>query len=1198
MAYGEIKVDTVTFTDGGIDKSVSISGLVQNPTFSGNITVTGTISGNTVQGQTVSGATVTGTTANFVSGVFTTQISGATITGNVGSFTTITGGTVTLTSGVFASGTAAAPSVSIGTTDNGLYSPGTDQVAVATNGTGQLFISSLGNIGIGAASPSAWSYGGNIAMLGAGRYIASTSDDIRFASNVYTSDVERYAANGFATRYRMSDGTHQWATAVTGTANNAIAYNESMRITAAGLVGIGTSSVNALLEVNNSTAGGEVQRIEGNYDGSGSVTLTNWRRAGGSVAAALKYNDDSSPLCMSIGTTTSHEFRIRTADTDAITIDASQRVGIGTSAPGSRLEIGGDASYDATITFNRVPAHTSNDGVIGELFFQNNADSVALIAVKRESAADDAYIQFATQQTTGGLSEKVRITSAGLVGIGTSAPQSQLQVLDQIRISNSTQAQGSIVLGDGGSTAFNVGIARWNINTGSFGAGGIGYFSQGTGNVGGHYFYTGDAAVGSQTARMVITPGGLVGIGTTSPSTALDVSGAISLGAVAIPSAGTARIFSRNTDNNLYIQTGSGSAINLLDASQNTMAVFEPTSVRFQISNSEKARIDASGRLLVGTSTAFTSATGNAPYGKFATVGATTDPTAQGIISIGKGAAASSNLNGATLGEIYFTDNVGSPFAVIQGWADAATANDDYPGRLVFSTTADGASSPTERLRITSAGLVGIGISSPGANLHVAGASASALIEATGGTTADFLIGDGTVRYYGIRGVAGGGSLQIRNHTANTTLATFTSTGNVGIGTTSPGELLSVYGNVSILSSNRIKTTDSGGNLTIQGGGTFPGGHIILNGGNGSDNIIFNRSGASASTVETARIDSSGRLLVGTSSVRTTGWTTQGAGEIFQELTNYGGITCFTNSTNEEGTYFTLGKSRGTAVGSNTIVQNNDRLGGINFQGADGSASISAAFIHAFVDGTPGANDMPGRLVFSTTADGASSPTERMRITSGGDFLFGKTTTVASDNGAIIGTLGQSFSVASQGFQGSGFHRNGDDGGIIGFFQDGTQEGSISVSGGTVSYNGAHLSRWSQLASGAERIEILRGSVLSNLDEMCEWGEEENEQLNRMKMSDVEGDKNVSGVFQAWDDDDDTYINDFYCAMTGDFIIRIGDGVTVERGDLLMSAGDGTAKPQDDDIIRSKTIAKVTSTNVSCTYDDGSYCVPCVLMAC
>ena len=68
--------------------------------------------------------------------------------------------------------------------------------------------------------------------------------------------------------------------------------------------------------------------------------------------------------------------------------------------------------------------------------------------------------------------------------------------------------------------------------------------------------------------------------------------------------------------------------------------------------------------------------------------------------------------------------------------------------------------------------------------------------------------------------------------------------------------------------------------------------------------------------------------------------------------------------------------------------------------------------------------------------------------------------------------------------------------------------------------------------------------------------------------------------------------------MTGDFVIRIAQGTTVSRGDLLMSAGDGTAKPQDDDIIRSKTIAKVTSTVVSETYSDNSYCVPCVLMPC
>jgi hypothetical protein len=231
---------------------------------------------------------------------------------------------------------------------------------------------------------------------------------------------------------------------------------------------------------------------------------------------------------------------------------------------------------------------------------------------------------------------------------------------------------------------------------------------------------------------------------------------------------------------------------------------------------------------------------------------------------------------------------------------------------------------------------------------------------------------------------------------------------------------------------------------------------------------------------------------------------------------------------------------------------------------------------------------MPGRLVFSTTADGASSPTERARIASDGSFQIGVTNPTSTSYTYMRADGG----IAAY------FDRQTNDGDIVAIRQAGITEGTISVSGTTVSYNGAHLSRWSQLPGGAKREEILRGTVLSNIDEMCAWGEEDNEQLNRMKVSDVEGDKNVSGVFQAWDDDDDTYVDDFYCAMTGDFIIRIAEDVTVERGDLLMSAGDGTAKPQDDDIIRSKTVAKVTSTHVTCTYDDGSYCVPCVLMAC
>jgi hypothetical protein len=178
------------------------------------------------------------------------------------------------------------------------------------------------------------------------------------------------------------------------------------------------------------------------------------------------------------------------------------------------------------------------------------------------------------------------------------------------------------------------------------------------------------------------------------------------------------------------------------------------------------------------------------------------------------------------------------------------------------------------------------------------------------------------------------------------------------------------------------------------------------------------------------------------------------------------------------------------------------------------------------------------------------------------------------------------------------FNRLNNDGTIINFLQNGVTEGTISVAGTTVSYNGGHLARWSQLADNTRDDTLLKGTVLTNLDQMAVWGDEDNEQLNCMAKSSVEGDANVAGVFVNWDNDDKTYTADMNIAMTGDMIIRIAQGTTVARGDLLMSAGDGTAKPQGDDIVRGKTIAKITSTHVTCTYDDGSYCVPCVLMAC
>ena len=113
------------------------------------------------------------------------------------------------------------------------------------------------------------------------------------------------------------------------------------------------------------------------------------------------------------------------------------------------------------------------------------------------------------------------------------------------------------------------------------------------------------------------------------------------------------------------------------------------------------------------------------------------------------------------------------------------------------------------------------------------------------------------------------------------------------------------------------------------------------------------------------------------------------------DLDLQGTATISTNtrfSADTTGAQFNFQKSRGATVGTNTIVQSGDLLGQINWFGANGSSYTVAAQIRADVDGTPGAsNDMPGMLKFSTTADGAGSVTERMRIDSSGRVLIGAT---------------------------------------------------------------------------------------------------------------------------------------------------------------------------------------------------------------
>jgi hypothetical protein len=522
----------------------------------------------------------------------------------------------------------------------------------------------------------------------------------------------------------------------------------------------------------------------------------------------------------------------------------------------------------------------------------------------------------------------------------------------------------------------------------------------------------------------------------------------------------------------------------------------------------------------------------------------------------------------------------------------------------------------SERLRITSDGKLGLGTSAPGTNLEIKKDTASTFYDTTIDTT--ILLsgtpGAGNGNFGGSIGFSRldsvgriNAAIAIKQTTADgdqcglsffthpsastgaalSESLSITHDGKVGIGTTSPAYALDVQaGDV------RFKRAASDDGAIYFGSTT----NNYIYGSNTGNLFTFATNGS-----ERARIDSSGRLLVGTS--------TSVFGSIVQAASTGGAqYEGARFSADAFGPAITLIKSRGASVGTNTAVQNGDVLGLIAFRGANGSDySNVGAQIVASVDAEPftsgDTTDLPTRLVFSTTADGASSPTERMRIGQDGVVLIGATTNNITDSGFFsqpptadyyLGVVNTSSNSAVRVLL---VNRQTSDGNLIDLRQANTLEGTISVSGTTVTYGGGHLARWSQLPNEEDPSGLLKGTVMSNLDEMCEWGEEDNEQLNKTKVSDVEGDPSVAGVFVSTSFSDEGPL-DYFLAMTGDMIIRIAEGVTVQRGDLLMSAGDGTAKPQGDGFVQDKTIAKVTSTHVTCTYDDGSYCVPCVLMAC
>ena len=207
------------------------------------------------------------------------------------------------------------------------------------------------------------------------------------------------------------------------------------------------------------------------------------------------------------------------------------------------------------------------------------------------------------------------------------------------------------------------------------------------------------------------------------------------------------------------------------------------------------------------------------------------------------------------------------------------------------------------------------------------------------------------------------------------------SSGRLGIGTNNPGANLHVQGATG--GAGQIYVTDGdadgiGNSFLISKGGTT----TTLKDRQASSNLDF----GTADTIA-MRIDSSQRVIIGSTSARVVGTNRQFTIEGTDSPTSSASI--FRNSNNAGGAVLALGKSRGTSDGSSTVLQSGDQAGAIFFNGADGTDAVSqVASISAEIDGTPGSNDMPGRLVFNTTSDGADTVTERLRITSRGGFHF------------------------------------------------------------------------------------------------------------------------------------------------------------------------------------------------------------------
>jgi hypothetical protein len=212
--------------------------------------------------------------------------------------------------------------------------------------------------------------------------------------------------------------------------------------------------------------------------------------------------------------------------------------------------------------------------------------------------------------------------------------------------------------------------------------------------------------------------------------------------------------------------------------------------------------------------------------------------------------------------------------------------------------------------------------------------------------------------------------------------------GNVGVGVQSPAQKLDIRGgtevNAQVYADSagatradlrlRVNNTTGDNYITFGDSTAFDVGRIQYN--HNSDYMAFY-----VNSSEDMRITSNGNVGIGTATpqsilhIEANGYTNQ-------TIRSAGAFA---------GSYILAQRSKGT-LESKTALGIDDYAGGLLFSGYDGTNFINLAGVYGIVNGTPGTNDMPGALAFSTTADGSSTITERMRIDNTGSVGIGTAT--------------------------------------------------------------------------------------------------------------------------------------------------------------------------------------------------------------